>query len=254
MLGFILCLLFPIFANKKEIDLEPFEKKIYSQNGEDGITLKIFESIGTTNKYFVEFGVETGIECNTRILRETGWNGLMMDGRFENQDINLHREFITTENINELFKKYGVPNEFDCLSIDVDYNDFFLWHAIRSNFRPRVIIIEVNTTHLPTEDKVCIYNPNYMWDITNYFGASILALKELGEKKGYTLVYAENRGVNLFFIRNDVLTDLNLQFKNQNDVIKLYKQPTYGLGPNGGHYQDPLSRQYITSTEAMNIQ
>jgi len=32
------------------IDLKLFEKKITSQNGEDGIIEKIFEVIGTTNK------------------------------------------------------------------------------------------------------------------------------------------------------------------------------------------------------------
>ena len=49
-----------------------FEKKIFSQNGEDGITEKLIELIynGDNNKFFVEFGVQKGIECNTRILRE----------------------------------------------------------------------------------------------------------------------------------------------------------------------------------------
>ena len=55
-------------------------KKIYSQNGEDGILDFIFSKIGTTNKFSVEFGVGNGFECNTvYLLEKKGWSGLMMD-------------------------------------------------------------------------------------------------------------------------------------------------------------------------------
>jgi hypothetical protein len=44
------------------------------------------------------------------------------------------------------------------------------------------------------------YDPSFQWDWTDYFGASLRALKELGERKGYVLVYYESRGVNAFFV------------------------------------------------------
>ena len=85
------------------MDLSCFEKKIFSQNGEDGITMKLIELIyngDNDNKYYVEFGVQDGIECNTRILRENyNWKGLQMDGGNDNNIINLKKEFITKENI-----------------------------------------------------------------------------------------------------------------------------------------------------------
>jgi len=63
-----------------EFDINLHEKKIYSQNGEDGILEFIFSKIGTTNKFSVEFGVGDGFECNTvYLLEKKGWNGLMMD-------------------------------------------------------------------------------------------------------------------------------------------------------------------------------
>jgi len=75
-----------------EIDLELFEFKLYSQNGEDGIITKLIDLIyenNKYNKYYVEFGVENGSECNTRILREQyNWSGLQMDGSNENEFIN----------------------------------------------------------------------------------------------------------------------------------------------------------------------
>src|SRR5712692_7083734 len=53
--------------------------KVYSQNDEDGIIAEIFRRIGTTSRTFVEFGVETGIECNTVKLLIEGWRGLWIE-------------------------------------------------------------------------------------------------------------------------------------------------------------------------------
>jgi hypothetical protein len=99
------------------------EFKIYSQNGEDGVLLWIFANIGTINHppYFVEFGTENGDECNTRFLRQQlGWQGLMMDGNHEIPYINLHKENITSKNINDLLTKHQTPSLIDLLSIDVE--------------------------------------------------------------------------------------------------------------------------------------
>lgn len=232
-----------------------FEKKIYSQHGEDGVLLNFFKIIGTTNKYFVEFGTESGQECNTRVFWEKeGWKGLLMDGGHENPAINLKKEFITAENIVSLFQKYQVPQEFDLLSIDIDRNDFHVWAALMPHYRPRVVVIEYNATHLPFEDKVVKYDPLASGDGTNYFGASILAFYHLGKKYDYSLVYAEKSGTNLFFIHNEVLSELyrkKKRFKDLNNVNNLYRHPRYGRGPNGGHPKDTQQRSYLTSLEVI---
>ena len=51
------------------------------------------------------------------------------------------------DTINDLFAKYEVPLEFDLLSINIDYEDLFLWKAIDPKYRPRVVIIEVGCLH-----------------------------------------------------------------------------------------------------------
>jgi hypothetical protein len=47
-------------------------------------------------------------------------------------------------NVNELFIKYGIKNEFDFLSIDIDSNDYWVWKALDNKYRPRVVSVEFN--------------------------------------------------------------------------------------------------------------
>lgn len=231
------------------INLSDFERHVYSQNGEDGTLEKIFEVLGILEDgYYVEFGAESGAECNTRYFRENyGWQGLLMDGHYENETINLRREFVTTKNINALLDKYNTPENFDLLSIDIDFNDYYVWEAIEERFSPKVVIVEYNASHLPTEDRIVIADPTGGWDGTNYFGASLLSLSRLGEKKGYSLVNTDKAGVNAIFIRNDLISANPDLFQNINDVEALYHPPRYGWGPRGGHAADTFKRDFQDS-------
>ncbi len=219
----------------------PFiERREYSQNGEDGIFEAIFTMAGTTNKYFVEFGAEDGVQSNTRYLQKhKGWTGLLMDGGHENPEINLHREFITAENIEQLFKKYNVPEEFDLLSIDVDGNDYWIWKAVTA-YRPRVVCIEYNAC-IPFSPAVTIpYAADFSWDKTDYYGASLSALRILGRKKGYTLVGTDPCGVNAFFVRDDVAAG---KF-DPGPVEEIYRPAAFKGKPGNAHPKDPSGRSW----------
>lgn len=187
-------------------DLNRYERRFRSQQGEDGILQALFKILGTTDKYCVEFGVGSGRQCNTaHMAGRCGWTGLWMDGKVPKRSTALpvRQEFITAENILDLFKKYAVPTEFDLLSIDLDGNDYWIWKKLAA-YRPRVVIMEYNASIPPTESKVMPYNPSHLWDRTDYYGASLLALERLGRSKGYSLVACDNFGVNAFFVRDDV--------------------------------------------------
>jgi hypothetical protein len=215
--------------------LWPYERRVFSQHGDDGILDAIFQVIGTTNRYYVEFGTQAGDERNTRFLAERrGWAGLLMDGGFEDSAINLHREFITAENINDLFAKYGVPREFDLLSIDIDGNDYWVWRSLSAGCRPRVVVIEYNASRGPRERRTIAYDPSFVWNESDYFGASLAALEQLGRSKGYRLIGCDSMGVNAYFVRSDLLGDRIVP----KTAEQAYRSPVYGPLKRG-HPPDP---------------
>ena len=86
---------------------------------------------GMGKKEYFEFGSESGVEVNTRVLRELyGWHGHLLDGGNENPDIPLHKEYFTPSNIVSLLEKYEVSENLDVLSIDADYDDFWIMREI----------------------------------------------------------------------------------------------------------------------------
>jgi len=188
--------------------LQAHENKVYSQNGEDGILEFIFQNIGTTNKYYVEFGVEDGHECNTRYLREKlNFHGLLMDSGAPNSDINLQQEFIKTSTIRSLFEKYEVPREPDLLSIDIDSTDLWIWRKLcggKQPYRPRVVVLEYNMNYAMYEYWTNPDDPTVFWEADGMFGASLSALHLAGRQLGYTLIYTDKNSVNAFFLRDDL--------------------------------------------------
>jgi hypothetical protein len=218
--------------------LSAAELRAFSQNGEDGVLAEIFSKIGTTNQFFVEFGVQDGLECNTRLLMEVlGWSGVYFEPdpdsfsrlseRLENRDDVLTlREFVTPDNVNSLFAQSAVPAELDLLSIDIDGQDYWVWDALEG-FRPRVVVIEYNAA-LPVEPSVVEMKGAVQDRSTSFqfMGASLGAMRDLGRRKGYKLVHAELAGVNLFFVRDDLALPFETVLaRGSNHYLQGYTHP-----------------------------
>lgn len=208
------------------IDLSKTENQVTSQQGEDGVIQALLNEIGITNRKAVEFGALDGLTDNTFQLKMMSFDVFQING--EARTNNVHEAWLTRENCNDVFAELRIPKEFDVLSIDIDFNDYYVWKAL--NYRPRILIMEYNASIPPTEARVVKYEPTRTWDGTNYFGASLLALDNLCKKKGYSLVYCESQGVNAFWVRDDCMTE-NLRYLT---VEEAYQTPKYG-GNNGGH-------------------
>ena len=245
----------PRYADPRSLLRHGF--KVYSQADEDGIIQEIFKRIGVTNRTFIEFGVESGIECSTVKLLVEGWNGLWIEMAAEHVQsirqqfadfiaenrLRLRQSRVTTDNIDALIADAGFAGEIDLLSVDIDGNDYWVWQAI-AQVRPRVVIVEYNATLRPPMSLVVPYDPDRVWNKTNYFGASLEALTRLGGKKGYRLVGCSFSGVNAFFVREDLCGD---NFLEPATAETHYEPPRYYFQPSAGHRPGP--GRYITIEE-----
>ena len=221
--------------------------KVYSQADEDGIIAEIFRRIGAPAQTFVEFGVETGSECNSLWLLAQGWSGLWIEAdrnfctkirtnlrSYMDKDSGLHliNDFVTAKNINDLIGSRYKNDELDFLSIDIDHNDYWVWKEINV-VRPRVVCIEYNSAWRPPARLSVPYDPRGTWDQTNYMGSSLSALTELGKTKGYSLVACSMSGSNAFFVRDDLVGDY---FHAPGSDVEHYEPPRYFLRHlKGGH-------------------
>jgi len=193
------------------VNLEQLEERVSSQNGEDGVIRGLVAQVPSLNKYYVEFGVQNGIERNTRFLQETAaWTGLLLDGSYEDPSINLHKEFITPSNIAYLFEKYKVPQNLGLLSVDVDSYDFWITQTLlEAGYSPDIIVTEVNSqvsVGLFTVPPPNVTGLPWLLPGERNFGASPEAFAALGEKFGYKMVYCESRGVNCFMMKSSLIT------------------------------------------------
>jgi hypothetical protein len=110
------------------------------------------------------------------------------------------------------------------------FDDYFIWKSIlqANRYHPRVVAIEFNYAIPPNENRVVDPNQDSRrWTGTAHFGAGILALATLGRAHGYTLVYAEQNGVNLFFIQTSLLAQHGV-LSNVSSVEQLHVSTPIG--------------------------
>jgi len=197
------------------------EFQVYSQWGEDGLIQRLIREVKIARKIFVEFGVETYTEANTRfLLVNDNWSGLVLDGGESNvrtirrsdvywrHNLKAVQAFITRENINELLRDNGVTGEIGLLSVDIDGNDYWVWEAI-DTVTPALVIVEYNSRFGAERAVTVPYDPKFVRQEVHascaYYGASLAALVALGRRKGYAFVGSNTAGNNAFFVRRDLL-------------------------------------------------
>jgi hypothetical protein len=204
--------------------LNEAEFKIYSQSGEDGLIQWLISKLKISSNTFIEFGVETYKESNTRfLLFNNYWKGLIIDGDADKIEeiknefkLNWSRNitsvciFINKENIDQIISENNFQGEIGLLSIDIDGNDYWVWECINS-VDPTIVVIEYNALFGNHEMISTPYDPNFMRTKAHYsniyYGASLAALENLGKRKGYSLIGTNLAGNNAFFVKNSKLNN-----------------------------------------------
>lgn len=191
---------------------------VFTYHGEDGILLYLLQQMKEVPPYFVDIGAGDCIKGNcTNLAVHYGWGGVFIDKNANQLSIGRHfykpvkgggvdirfiNATIGMENINQVIKEAGLPDDIGLLSIDIDGNDYWLWKAI-DTIRPRIVVIEAKV-------EFGFHNVIVPYGVENdhaghkmYNGASVEAFRQLGFKKGYKLVGANRFGYNLFFVREN---------------------------------------------------
>lgn len=242
---------------KEKIEsLSEVEFQVFSQWGDDGIIQYMVNKLDIPNKTFIEFGVETYVESNTRfLLVNNNWTGYVIDGAPENiqkikRDIiswssELHAEcsFITKDNINDLIKKVPFNKEVGILSVDIDGNDYWVWKAIDC-INPVIVIAEYNSIWGVNTHWTLPYKADFVRKRDHtiaYYGASIQALCSLAEEKGYEFVGCNSKGNNAYFIRKDKMVPAIKRKKPEEGyVVSKFREAQ-------------LNGEYVTGTERIKM-
>lgn len=200
--------------------LDEVEFQVFSQRGEDGIIQYIINKIEIPNPVFIEFGVETYVESNTRfLLMNNNWSGLVIDGSKKNinfikndfiywkYNVTAVESFITKDNINSLISNYTKIEDIGLLSVDIDGNDYWVWQAI-DTVKPRIVICEYNSAFGANKKVTVPYKENFVRNKEHfselYFGASLAAFCDLADQKGYDFIGTSSAGVNAYFVRKEL--------------------------------------------------
>lgn len=202
-----------------------YSHNVTSEHGEDGVIKKIFEIIGEGGKWCVELGALDGVHGSNvwGLVKHEGWSSVLIEAdqtyfeKLEREYAGLDRvhpvnafvSFEDEQSLDTLFAKTPLPKTFDLFSLDIDGNEYHLWESV-GEYRPRVMLVEFNPS-IPND--VAFIQPR---DMKVFQGSSLRALVELGKRKGYELVAANE--TNAFFVVKELFPKFGIS-DNSIDVL-----------------------------------
>ena len=207
--------------------LEQSECKIFSQNGEDGILDFITSMLKIERPNFIEIGVGTYVEANTRFIYDRfSPKGIIIDAEkdlknkvFSNinpwkGDLRVIEEKISTENINNIIST-NCDFAIDIFSLDIDSIDYWVIDKLKPNIS-KIFVAEYNAVFGSTLEVTTPNLKNFNRQEYHYshlcFGMSLKALINIMKKKNFYFIGTNSVRNNAFFISNDYPIDQ--YFKN----------------------------------------
>jgi hypothetical protein len=234
-----------------------FARNAKSQGGEDGVLIEIFRRIGVKHKWCCEFGAWDGEHLSNSWLwiNKARWAAVLLEmdpdtylelnsNYLLRDDVHCLPEYLTKENpLDGVLAKTPIPADFDLLVVDVDGCDYWIWKSLE-NYRPRVVVIEINSSMPPSLHFVQKHDPRI------FIGSSLRAMTKLANEKGYEL--AACLGGNAVYVVSEDFPKLGIE---DNSVESLFNSPYVPIVISdqvGRHYVLRVGSYGITKEEPQN--
>jgi hypothetical protein len=196
-----------------------FRDTKHSLDGEAGILAQVLSRLPDANKWVIEFGACDGLQFSNsaHLIAEEGYSAVLIEpdaDQFSKLVENMRpyprvtclQEFVGIEGdlrLDAILQRTEVPPTPDLMIVDVDNNDYHIFKAIEF-YRPKVLMIEINSMLLPDQEKIADFNAPFVF---GKHGSSILSMTKLAEDKGFRLIcnvscnaiYVQEKYYGLFF-------------------------------------------------------
>lgn len=150
----------------------------------------------------VDIGAGNGIRwSNSFALLLAGWKALGIEAdpqkfallqrvysKFPKAD--AANSLADPHNITVMLREFDIEPNFGVLCLDIDGNDYWVLDAILSNFRPGLVVTEINENIPPPLRFVVKFDPNFQLRY-HFYGYSIAALEDLCAKHEYGILELE---------------------------------------------------------------
>ena len=225
----------PVRIGHTELNESGF--RVFSQNDEDGILLRLFTHLGFTNRHVVEIGSncsgsEVGIPENlsTNLIVNHGWHAAIIEMdpmecdrmryffardhatrhfHWERAGVNLYfspriiQQVVSPANINDVLLAASPESEPDLMIIDIDGGDYPVIQNLET-MKPRVLVVELEKRF---RERYSVFQPDRAdfssrWQQSG--SVSLPAWEKLLGSRGYGLYAIGTCGFNAFFVRSDV--------------------------------------------------
>lgn len=218
-------------------NLNDQERRLHSQNGEDGILDFLISKLEAPTRELVEIGAAEGTENNSTHHIKKGYSAILIEGDQRRAQslrrflatldplgtVRILNGFANARNIEALAREH-FPQAPDFLSLDIDGIDAYVLDVLLAGgIRPSVLCLEYNCYLSPRSISV-IYDEafnryRYHPGFGLYFGVSLEGLTTIARRYGYRFVCVDSSGTNAFFVlperfseSTDDFTGLSFQF------------------------------------------
>ena len=194
----------------------------FSCNDEEAVIAELFAPgrLPLRHEFCVDIGAGDGLTMsNTHFLYAGGWRGLAVEYNPRSfaqlaqvyasaSGVELAKCRATPEGIPSLLRAFGVPRDFDFLSLDIDGYDHSVLDSILTDYRPSLVCTEINETFPPPIRFTVKYDPNLTWSEGRFFGQSLSSVSDLCTRRDYALVRLEYN--NAFLVARELLAPAGL--------------------------------------------